>query len=56
MYLVKWEGFSINESTWEPEDNVQDLSLLFEYKTNPPKIEPYLVRFSLEIYVLEKKV
>jgi chromobox protein 1 len=30
-YLVKWEGYSCNENTWEPAENIEPKSLITEY-------------------------
>ena len=30
-YLIKWSGYSSDENTWEPEDNVQDTSLIEKF-------------------------
>jgi hypothetical protein len=33
-YLVKWEGYNIERSTWEPQSNIQDLDeILFSWET-----------------------
>ena len=32
-YLVKWKGFSAEEATWEPEDNINEEDLIRKYMT-----------------------
>jgi hypothetical protein len=31
QYLIKWKGYSESEDTWEPEENLQALTLIKEY-------------------------
>ncbi|GMS88224.1 hypothetical protein PENTCL1PPCAC_10399, partial [Pristionchus entomophagus] len=31
-YLIKWEGFSLNESTWENENNASCPELIMEFE------------------------
>lgn len=31
-YLIKWEGYSYNENTWEPAENIEPKSLITEYE------------------------
>lgn len=34
MYLVKWVGFSSDDNTWEPEENLQGCEALMEIWNN----------------------
>ncbi|XP_054763412.1 chromobox protein homolog 8-like [Lytechinus pictus] len=38
-YLVKWKGWSIKYSTWEPEDNIIDKRLLESFKKRRKELE-----------------
>ncbi|KAJ1372861.1 Chromobox protein 5 [Parelaphostrongylus tenuis] len=38
-YLVKWQGFPLEESTWEPEENIACHELLTEFERRRNKME-----------------
>ena len=31
-YLVKWKGWSVKNSTWEPEENILDMRLIHQFE------------------------
>lgn len=35
QYYIKWKGYSIKESTWEPAENILDRSLLVAFENSP---------------------
>lgn len=35
QYLVKWKGYSTKQCTWEPEENILDPYLLFDFNSRP---------------------
>ena len=59
MYLVKWEGYTEAEATWEPMSNllnVRDMVKAFELKHNAAKNMSLANKLTEEAEKLEKAI
>ena len=58
FYLVKWEGYSVNESTWEPISNLKNIQYMIKDFENdyPKSIDKKLIEIFQKKYTPVKQV
>ena len=47
-YLVKWKGWSVKNSTWEPEENILDIRLIHQFERRCALGEPHIPGLPVE--------
>jgi hypothetical protein len=43
LYLIKWDGYPLESSTWEPEENFSSISILQQWQTRKKQEEEGLM-------------